>query len=150
MKTKFLVALLAVATTFAACKKDNNDSQKPEDTKLPQGTYRLIESVQYDKAGKDSASVKFPMSTLNLSFDQDKKTASVSGEPELIKITGSYNVKINSTLADADIRTTKVAGTENDKIVVGLLEKGDTFEAKGQTVIVKAKDKGHLVFSTQK
>jgi hypothetical protein len=150
MKTKFLVALLAVATTFAACKKDNNDSPKPEDTKLPAGTYRLIESVQYDKAGKDSTSVKFPLSNLSLTFDQEKQTASVSGQPEVIQVSGTYNVKTNSALADAAIKTSKIAATENDLIVVGLLENGDKYEAKGATVTVNAKDKGRLVFSMQK
>ncbi|KIO77741.1 hypothetical protein TH53_07355 [Pedobacter lusitanus] len=150
MKTNFLVALLAVASTFAACKKDNNNGPQPEDTKLPSGQYRLIESVQYDQSGKDSASVKFPVSNLSLTFDQDKKTAAVTGKPEGVQVTGTYNVNPANALTDAVIKTTKIAASPNDLLVVGLLEKGETFEAKGGTVTLMAKDKGRLVFSMQK
>jgi len=148
MKIKFLVVLLAVASSFVACKKDNNTPV--DDTKLPTGQYRLIESVQADVTGKDSASVKFPVSNLSLTFDQDKKIANLSGQPETIQISGTYKVNANSILSDATIKTSKIAASDNDLIVLSLLEKGDSFEAKGQTVVVNAKGKGRLVFSMQK
>lgn len=148
MKIKFLVVLLAVASSFVACKKDKN--APVDDVKLPTGQYRLIESVQSDVTGKDSASVKFPVSNLSLTFDQNKKIANLTGKPESIHINGSYGVNANNALNNALITSTKVAATDNDKVVYSLLEKGDTFETKGGAVIIKAKGKGYLVFSMQK
>ncbi|SEB10680.1 hypothetical protein [Pedobacter hartonius] len=148
MKIKFLVAFLAVATAFTACKKDNDDTTPGK--KLPTGQYRLIESVQYDSAGKDSATVKFPLSSLSLSFDQNKKAANIVGKPESLNIVGSYNVKANSALTDKLISTSKIIGTVNDGLVVTLLQNGTAYEATSGTVTIKAKDKGYLVFSMQK
>lgn len=149
MKSKFLVLLLVAASLFAACKKDKNDPVVPGG-KLPEGQYRLIKSVQYDKAGQDSAIVSFPLSVLNLSFDQIQKTANLTGRADSATITGTYNAALNGTLNNASIVASGATATSNDLVIVSLLEKGTTFEPAGATVTIKAKDHGYLVFSTQK
>lgn len=151
MKSKFLVVLLlAGVSVFTACKKDKNENPPQPGAKLPEGQYRLVKSVQYDKAGADSAIVDLPLSTLNLSFDQDKKTANLTGVADSVSITGTYNAALDGTLSNASIATGKEAATAKDLVIIGLLEKGTTFEPTGATVTIKAKDHGYLVFSTQK
>lgn len=148
MKNKFLAVLLVIAAAFTACKKDK--VQAPEEKTLPSGKYRLIEMVQSDVAGKDSVSTKYPVSSLSLTFDQDKKTANVSGKPEILQITGSYNVKSDEVLADAKVSTSRNVPGENDLNVADLLSAGEKYELKGGSVIIHAKNKGFLVFSMQK
>lgn len=148
MKNKFLAVLLVIATAFIACKKDKE--QAPEENVLPTGKYRLIEMMQSDVAGKDSVSVKYPISTLSLTFDQDKKTANVEGRPELLHMAGSYNVKADGSLTDAKVSTSRSVPGENDLNVADLLTIGEKYEVKGGTIIVHAKNKGYLVFSMQK
>lgn len=150
MRIKFLVVLLAGASLFAACKKDNNENIPDPQAKLPEGQYRLVKSVQYDKAGKDSATVNFPISTLHLSFNQETKKASVLGVPESVSLRGTYDGDTNGTLSNASIAIARAAATPNDLVVIGLLETGTNFEGSGATVTIKAKDHGYLVFSTQK
>ncbi|MBB5638123.1 hypothetical protein HDE68_004049 [Pedobacter cryoconitis] len=151
MKIKFLVLLLAGATSLAACKKDKDaPAPNPGDTQLPIGTYKLVQSINYDSTGK-ADTLKFPLSDLSLSFDQAKQTANIAGKPESIQITGGYNVKANNVLTDAVFTTPGIAPpTANDAVVLNLLKTGDSYEAKGATVTIKAKDKGFLVFSAQK
>lgn len=148
MRIKFLVAVLTVATAFTACKKDNNDTTPS--TQLPAGQYRLIETVQYNAAGQDSATVKFPLSALSLSFDQGKQVANVLGKPDSIHIVGSYTVNANSILTDKRISSTKIKGTANDNVVLNLLQNGTSYETKSGTVTLKARGRGYLVFSMQK
>lgn len=152
MKARFLVLLLAGATSLAACKKNNNNNpgSTPEDFKVPVGIYNLTQSVKFDSAGTKADTVKFEESDLSLTFDQVKKTASVSGSPEIAKVIGGYVVKANNVLADAVIKTTKISGTENDAIVVALLEKVEAYEAKNEIVTMKTKDKSYLVFTVKK
>lgn len=150
MKSKFLVVLLAAASLFAACKKDKNDPVVPGGGNLPAGQYRLVKSVQYDKAGQDSATVSFPLSTLNLSFDQTQKTANLTGKADSATITGTYNAALDGTLTNASVVASGATATPNDLVIISLLEKGTTFEPAGVTVTIKAKDHGYLVFSTQK
>ena len=149
MKSKFLVVLLAAASLFAACKKDKHDPVVPG-AKLPEGQYRLIKSVQYDKAGQDSATVSFPLSSLNLSFDQTLKTANLAGKADSATLTGTYNAALDGTLSNASVVASGATATPNDLVIIGLLEKGTTFEPAGGIVTIKAKDHGYLVFSTQK
>lgn len=148
MKNKFLAVLLLTATAFTACKKDK--VQEPEENVLPTGKYRLIELMQSDAAGKDSVSVKYPISSLSLTFDQDKKTANVAGRPELLQMTGSFNVKADGILTDAKVSTSRSVPGESDLTVADFLAIGERYELKGGAVIVHAKNKGYLVFSTQK
>jgi hypothetical protein len=149
MKIKFLATLVVIAAAFTACKKDND--QNPGDgATLPKGQYRLIEMHEFNAQGKDSATVEFPVSALSLTFDQAKRTANLSGKPESIQLTGSYQVRGQGTLKDAKISTSRITPTENDMKVVQFLELGQQFETKGGTVIINTKDKGYLVFSMQK
>lgn len=150
MKSKFLVVLLAAASLIAACKKDKNEPVGPGAGNLPQGQYRLVKSVQYDKSGQDSATVSFPLSTLNLSFDQTQKTANLTGKADSSTITGTYKAASDGTLSNASIVASGATATPNDLVIINLLEKGTTFEPAGGTVTIKAKDQGYLVFSTQK
>lgn len=148
MRNKFLAALLVIATAFTACKKDK--VQEPEEKVLPEGKYRLIEMVQSDITGKDSVAVKYPVSSLSLTFNQEKKTADVSGKPELLQMNGTFNVNPDGSLSDAKVSTSRSVPGENDLTVADLLTAGEKYEVKGGTVIVHAKQKGHLVFSMQK
>lgn len=148
MKNKFLAALLVIAAAFTACKKDK--AQEPEEKLLPGGKYRLIEMVHSDVSGKDSLSVKFPVSSFSLTFNQEEKTADVSGKPELLQMNGTYSVKPDGILTDAKVTTSRGVPGENDLTVADFLSAGEKYEVKGGTIIVHAKQKGHLVFSTQK
>ena len=148
MKNKFLAVLLVIAATFTACKKDK--IQEPEAKVLPAGKYRLVEMVQTDAAGKDSLSVKYPISSLSLSFDQEKQTANVAGKPELLQMTGSYNVTADAGLRDAKVSTSRSVPGENDLHVADFLALGEKYEVKGGTVIIHTKNKGYLIFSMQK
>lgn len=148
MKIKFLATLVVIAAAFTACKKDND--QNPEETALPTGQYRLIEMHEFDAQGKDSSTVKFPVSALSLTFDQAAKTANLSGKPENIQLTGTYTVTGQNGLKDAKISTSKIAPGEHDMKVVQFLELGQQFETKGGTVVINTKDQGYLVFSMQK
>lgn len=148
MKNKFLAVLLVIAAAFTACKKDK--VQEPQENVLPAGKYRLIEMQQTDAAGKDSVTVKYPVSSLSLTFDQEKQTANVTGKPELLQMTGSYNVKADGSLTDAKVSTSRSVPGENDMNVADHLTAGEKFEVKGGTIIIHAKNKGYLVFSMQK
>ena len=150
MNIKFLVAALAIATTFAACKKDKDNELVPEETQLPAGTFRLIESVQFDQAGNDSVSVRYPISNLNLAFNQETKIASVSGKQENVQVAGTYTANADHTLTNGVVDYIKIVTTPTDSLIIGLLNNVDKFEVNNQTVTVNAKGKGRLVFSMQK
>ncbi|MCX2451609.1 hypothetical protein OQX61_10075 [Pedobacter sp. PLR] len=148
MNNKFLAVLLVIATAFIACKKDK--VQEPEENVLPTGKYRLIEMMQSNAEGKDSVSVKYPLSSLSLTFDQDKKTANVSGKPEFLQMTGSYKVSADGRLTDGKVSTSKGVPGENDLNVADFLAIGEKYELKGGSVVVHTRNKGYLVFSMQK
>ncbi|WP_316753464.1 hypothetical protein [Pedobacter gandavensis] len=148
MNNKFLAVLLVIATAFIACKKDK--VQEEENTVLPTGKYRLIEMMQSDVEGKDSVSIKYPLSSLSLVFDQKEKTAQVYGIPETLPMRASYKVGANGGLAEAKVSTAKSVPGENDLTVADLLASGNKYESKGGSVVVHTKNRGYLVFSMQK
>lgn len=149
MRTIIFAGLIAVATIFTACKKDKNDIA-PEQTTLPAGQYRLVEMHQADSTGVDTTGVRFVNSSLNLSFDNTARTAKLNGKAENISHRGTYTVAETNILKDAKIASSKVAGTENDMAVMNILLTAEKFERKGLAVIIYAKNKGYLKFSTQK
>lgn len=147
MRVIFFGAVLAIGTVFTACKKDKD---MPAQAQLPAGQYRLIEMHQADSTGIDSTGVVFNGSSLSLSFDEASRSAKLAGKAEAMTIRGAYQVAGDTVLTDAKIASTKVAGTVNDLAVVEILNAGQSFARKGLKVIVYSKDKGYLVFSTQK
>ena len=150
MKIILFATLLSVATIFSACKKDKNTTPPIEQNELPKGQYRLTEMHQADSTGIDSAGVKFPKSTMILSFDNAAKTANLTGKAESMTINGGYKVGGSNALTDPVFTSDRTVATENDLAVLDMLENGESFKNEGDDVVIETEDKGYLTFSMQK